>query len=75
MSFRGRGGRGRGGGGGGRGGWRGRGRGGYQQDMGPPETVVGKGVMIITSTLVPSPSYAKREKGSGEKSRTAVSPR
>ena len=42
MSFRGRGGRGRGGGGGGRGGWRGRGRGGYQQDMGPPETVVGK---------------------------------
>ena len=50
MSFRGRGGRGRGGGGGGRGGWRGRGRGGYQQDVGPPETVVGKGVMIITST-------------------------
>ena len=47
MSFRGRGGRGRGGGGG-RGGWRGRGRGGDQQDMGPPETVVGKG--IITST-------------------------
>ena len=46
MSFRGRGGRGRGGGGGGRGGWRGRGRGGYQQDMGPPETVVGEGVLI-----------------------------
>ena len=50
MSFRGRGGRGRGGGGGGRGGWRGRGRGGYQQDMGPPETVVGKAVLIITTT-------------------------
>ena len=29
--------------------------------------------LIVTASLVPSPSYAKREKGSGEKGRTTVS--
>ena len=29
--------------------------------------------LIVTASLVPSPSYAKREKRSGEKGRTTVS--
>lgn len=52
MSYRGRGGGGgRGFGRGGRGG-RGRGGGGYQQDLGPPEHVVGKSISMSKSFLI-----------------------